>query len=336
MPVWPARSIPSVWAFTSAPASAVCPLGSDEYSKLKDKGPPPGLSLYHPHDDRPTTPPVQHRHQVTARTVPAMPASLPPVPPALNAAGRGLTAPSAHGYADAILAGGSEAAITPMGFAGFINCMALSTSKEPAAASIPFDKRRGGFVMGEGAGAPPPRGVRARQGPRGQDLRAKSCGYGCHLRRVSCHRPPHPEAEGGAPAPSAWPWRKPGKRRTRARVLHQRPRHQHPPQRQGGDRRHQEGLRRRTAYRVLVSSTKSHDRPYAGRGRRRWRPSRRCMALRDGVAPPTIGSTGAGSGLRPRLCAPTRPARRRWTWRCRCPWASAGTTPASPSRKQED
>lgn len=58
-----------------------------------------------------------------------------------------------YGYADAILAGGSEAAITPMGFAGFINCMALSTSEDPEAASIPFDKRRGGFVMGEGAGA---------------------------------------------------------------------------------------------------------------------------------------------------------------------------------------
>ena len=53
-----------------------------------------------------------------------------------------------YGYADAILAGGSEAAITPMGFAGFINCMALSTSEDPEAASIPFDKRRGGFVRG--------------------------------------------------------------------------------------------------------------------------------------------------------------------------------------------
>ena len=57
-----------------------------------------------------------------------------------------------HGYADAMVAGGSEAAITPLAFAGFINCMALSTSEDPETASIPFDARRSGFIMGEGAG----------------------------------------------------------------------------------------------------------------------------------------------------------------------------------------
>ncbi len=57
-----------------------------------------------------------------------------------------------HGYADAMVAGGSEAAINPLSFAGFINCMALSTSDDKDAASIPFDMRRNGFIMGEGAG----------------------------------------------------------------------------------------------------------------------------------------------------------------------------------------
>ena len=57
-----------------------------------------------------------------------------------------------HGYADAILAGGAEATITPLAVAGFVNCMALSNSEDPSQASIPFDKRRDGFVMGEGAG----------------------------------------------------------------------------------------------------------------------------------------------------------------------------------------
>ena len=57
------------------------------------------------------------------------------------------------GYADAIIAGGSEAAINPLGFAGFINCMALCESSDKDRASIPFDKERCGFVMGEGAGA---------------------------------------------------------------------------------------------------------------------------------------------------------------------------------------
>lgn len=57
------------------------------------------------------------------------------------------------GYADAIIAGGVEACINPLAVAGFINCMALSESDDKNAASIPFDARRNGFVMGEGAGA---------------------------------------------------------------------------------------------------------------------------------------------------------------------------------------
>ena len=57
-----------------------------------------------------------------------------------------------HGYADAMIAGGSEATINPLAFAGFINCMALSTSEDKDTASIPFDARRNGFIMGEGAG----------------------------------------------------------------------------------------------------------------------------------------------------------------------------------------
>lgn len=57
------------------------------------------------------------------------------------------------GYADAIIAGGVEASISPLAVAAFMNCMALSESEDPSAASIPFDKNRGGFVMGEGAGA---------------------------------------------------------------------------------------------------------------------------------------------------------------------------------------
>jgi 3-oxoacyl-[acyl-carrier-protein] synthase II len=57
------------------------------------------------------------------------------------------------GYADAIIAGGVEASISPLAVAAFMNCMALSESEDKDAASIPFDKRRSGFVMGEGAGA---------------------------------------------------------------------------------------------------------------------------------------------------------------------------------------
>jgi len=58
----------------------------------------------------------------------------------------------AHGYADVILAGGTEASILPLAMAGFTSCMALSTRNDPLDSSIPFDRRRDGFVMGEGAG----------------------------------------------------------------------------------------------------------------------------------------------------------------------------------------
>ena len=57
-----------------------------------------------------------------------------------------------HGYADAIVAGGSEAAVNPLSVGGFISCMALSFSEDKDRASLPFDKERGGFVMGEGSG----------------------------------------------------------------------------------------------------------------------------------------------------------------------------------------
>ena len=57
-----------------------------------------------------------------------------------------------HGYADAIIAGGAEAAITPLAVGGFMNSKALSKSTDPLRASLPFDAERGGFVMGEGAG----------------------------------------------------------------------------------------------------------------------------------------------------------------------------------------
>ena len=69
-----------------------------------------------------------------------------------NAIGEAMRA-IRHGYADAAITGGSEAAITECGVAGFINMQALSTSEDPNAACLPFDNRRGGFVIGEGGAA---------------------------------------------------------------------------------------------------------------------------------------------------------------------------------------
>lgn len=57
-----------------------------------------------------------------------------------------------YGEADVMVAGGAEAAISPVAIAGFTALTALSESTDPAACSLPFDARRSGFVMGEGAG----------------------------------------------------------------------------------------------------------------------------------------------------------------------------------------
>lgn len=57
-----------------------------------------------------------------------------------------------HGYQDLMIVGGAEASITPLGIAGFVNMKALSTASDKKRASIPFDKERSGFIMGEGAG----------------------------------------------------------------------------------------------------------------------------------------------------------------------------------------
>lgn len=58
-----------------------------------------------------------------------------------------------HGYADAVISGGAEASICEIAVAGFSNMQALSSAEDPNAASLPFDRRHGGFVMGEGAAA---------------------------------------------------------------------------------------------------------------------------------------------------------------------------------------
>lgn len=103
-----------------------------------------------------------------------------------------------HGYADAVITGGTEAAVTPSAVAGFVNMQALSTSDDPNAASLPFDSRRGGFVIGEGSVAFVLEEYEHAVS-RGARIYGEICGYGttCDAYHITA---PHPEARGGAKA----------------------------------------------------------------------------------------------------------------------------------------
>ena len=103
-----------------------------------------------------------------------------------------------HGYADAVITGGAEAAICPSAVAGFANMQALSCAEDPEAASLPFDRRRSGFVMGEGAVALILEEYEHAKA-RGARIYGEVCGYGstCDAYHITS---PRPDADGGARA----------------------------------------------------------------------------------------------------------------------------------------
>lgn len=83
-----------------------------------------------------------------------------------------------YGEADVMVAGGTEGSVCPIGIAGFTALTALSTVEDPAKCSLPFDKNRSGFVMGEGAGVVILEELEHAKA-RGAKIYAEVVGYGC-------------------------------------------------------------------------------------------------------------------------------------------------------------
>lgn len=115
---------------------------------------------------------VSIRHHALGPTLPVVTACAT----STNAIGEAYRA-IRFGYADAILAGGTEAAIVPVSIAGFTNCRALTTNPDPATACRPFDANRDGFVMGEGACILVLEELEHALA-RGANIVAEVCGYG--------------------------------------------------------------------------------------------------------------------------------------------------------------
>ena len=100
------------------------------------------------------------------------------------------------GYQDIMIAGGCEASVTPLGIGGFTSMKALSDATDPKRASIPFDKERNGFVMGEGAGILILEELEHAL-KRGAHIYGEMTGYGvsCDAHHITA---PLPNGEGGA------------------------------------------------------------------------------------------------------------------------------------------
>ena len=190
-----------------------------------------------------------------------------------------------HGYADAMVAGGAEATVNALAAAGFSNMQALSPSEDPNAASLPFDVRRAGFVMGEGAGVLVLEELEhAKQ--RGATIYAELTGYGstCDAYHITS---PDPSAAESARA-IADAWRETGFDTDRVYF------NAHGTGTPMNDRIEtlaiKKALGEDRARRISISSTKSmtgHMLGAAGGAE----AVASVLALRDGIAPPTINLT---------------------------------------------
>lgn len=199
-----------------------------------------------------------------------------------NAIGEAMRA-IRHGYADVMIAGGAEATVNELSAAGFSTMQALSFSENPNEASLPFDKRRSGFVMGEGAGVLVLEEYE-RAVKRGARIYAEISGYGstCDAYHMTA---PHPEAEGGARA-IADAWKETGISTDKIYI------NAHGTGTPMNDKAEtiaiKKALGEDLARKALISSTKSmtgHMLGAAGAAE----AIAAILALDEGIAPPTIG-----------------------------------------------
>ena len=190
-----------------------------------------------------------------------------------------------HGYADAMVAGGAEATVNALAAAGFSNMQALSPSEDPNAASLPFDVRRAGFVMGEGAGVLALEELEhAKQ--RGATIYAELTGYGSTCDAYHMTSPDPTAAESARAIADAW--RETGLDTDRVYF------NAHGTGTPMNDRIEtlaiKKALGEDRARRITISSTKSmtgHMLGAAGGAE----AVASVLALRDGIAPPTINLT---------------------------------------------
>ena len=165
-----------------------------EHTKLMERGPRRVSSLFVPMMiPNMASGMIAIRHNCQGSAMPAVTACAS----GSNAIGEALRL-IRHGYADAVITGGTEATITASGVAGFVNMQALSTAENPDEASLPFDKRRGGFVIGEGSVALVLEEYEHAVN-RGAKIYGEVCGYGssCDAYHITA---PHPDGKGGIAA----------------------------------------------------------------------------------------------------------------------------------------
>ena len=165
-----------------------------EHTKLLEKGPRRVSSLFVPMMiSNMAAGMIAIRHGCKGSAMPAVTACAS----GSNAIGEAMRM-IRHGYADAVITGGTEAAVSQSAVAGFVNMQALSVSEDPNAASLPFGSRRAGFVIGEGAVALILEEYEHAKS-RGAKIYAEVCGYGstCDAYHITA---PAPDGSGGTRA----------------------------------------------------------------------------------------------------------------------------------------